>query len=149
MSITAEDVKKAIALDSAWRDEVRGQWLRMMELAVWGDLKGTNPSAGGRLRKRVLEFGEKLRSLFNDRGWIPQPREQLKNLLGSCLSLRDSLTMLEKSAQDIGGGTDHAEFQQLLAGLQQMVAGRLRERENVWAAMLDGINVQAREESED
>jgi hypothetical protein len=146
MSITPEDVTAAIDLDRSWRDEVRGQWLRMMELAVWGDLKGANPSAGGRLRKRVLELGEKLRSLFNDRRWIPQPREQLKNLLGSCLSLRDSLTMLEKAAQDIDGGADHAEFQQLLSGLHNVVAGPLRDRENAWATLLERINEQAREE---
>ena len=147
MSITPQDVTDAIALDPAWRDELRGQWLRMMELSVWGDLKGTNPAAGTRLRKRVLELGEKLRSLFNDRGWIPQPREQLKNLLGSCLSLHDSLAALEKAAQDVDAGADRAEFLRLLEGLSQTAAGPLRERENAWAALLERINQQAREEA--
>lgn len=149
MTITPQDVKAAIALDPQWRKEIQGQWLRMMELAVWGDLKGANPAASGRLRKRVLELGEKLRSLFNDRGWIPQPREQLKNLLGSCLSFRDSLTLLEKAAQDLDGGADRAEFLRLLEGLSQTAAGPLRERENACAALLERINVQAREENED
>lgn len=149
MSVTPQDVKAAIALDPAWRDEIHGQWLRMMELVVWGDLKAASPSAGSRLRKRVLELGEKSRSLFNDREWIPQPREQLKNLLGACLSFRDSLTLLEKAAQDINAGADHGEFLRLLEGLSQMAAGPLRERENAWAALLERVNVQAREEDED
>jgi hypothetical protein len=149
MSITPEEVKRAIALDSGWRDQLRGQWLRLMELAVWGDLKGANPSAGGRVRKRVLEVGEKLRSLFNDRGWIPQPREQLKNLLGSCLSLRDSVAALEKAAQDMDSGVDHPEFQRLIAGFEQTLAGPLRERENAWATLLERVNQQARDEDGD
>ncbi len=149
MTVTPQDVKTAIALDPAWRDQMRGQWLRLMELAVWGDLKGANPSASGRVRKRVLDLGEKLRSLFNDRGWIPQPREQLKNLLGSCLSFRDNLASLEKAAQDIDAGADRAEFLRLLEDLNQTAAGPLRERENAWAALLERINVQAREENED
>lgn len=149
MSITAEKVKTAITLDPAWQGEVRRQWLRMLELAVWGDLKGANPATGGRLRKRVLEVGERLRSLFNDRGWIPQPREQLKNLLGSCLAFHDSFEAMMKAAEDIKGGGDLAEFHQLLAWFGQAVVGSLRDRENGWAEMLERINAQAREEGDD
>lgn len=138
--MSADEIDEALQLDPAWRRELHDQWLRLLDLLVWGDLKGASPGAAGKARKRALEVGEKLRSVFNDRGWIPQPRERLKNVLGSCLSLRDSLLMLEKAALEIEGGADHEEFAAILIALHQAVVGPLRDRENRWAEMLDRLN---------
>lgn len=136
----ADEIDSALQFDPAWRREFHDLWLRLLDLLVWGDLKSANPGAAGRTRKRALEVGEKLRSLFNDRGWIPQPRERLKNVLGSCLSLRDSLLMLEKAAREIEGGADYAEFETILIKLHQAVVGPLRDKENGWAELLDRLN---------
>ncbi len=51
----------------------------LMEEAVWAEIRGARPGIGGRVRKRVLEAGERLRSLTASCDWIPRPRERLKN----------------------------------------------------------------------
>lgn len=138
--MNAREIESALALDPSWRGTLHDQWLRLLDLLVWGDLKGTSPGTVGKARKRALEVGEKLRSVFNDRNWIPQPREQLKNALGSCLSLRDSLLLLERAAKEIEGGADRAEFETILIKLHQEVVGPLRAKENRWAELLDQLN---------
>lgn len=133
-------VAHILEFEPAWQAEIQEDWQRLMEIAVWGELKSSNIGALPKLRKRLLDVGEKWRSLFNDRGWIPRPRERLKNALGSALSLHDSTALLERAAKDIEGGADYAEFSQLLIKLNETVVGPLREKENTWATMLDAVN---------
>ncbi|MHB8563270.1 MAG: hypothetical protein ACYDDA_04845 [Acidiferrobacteraceae bacterium] len=139
--MTPDDLTRLLTLDDAWKTEVRAQWLRLLDLAVWGDLKGANLGAVSRVRKRVLELGEKWRSVFNRRDWIPQPREQIKSALASAASLRDSLLLLERASKEIDeGGSDFPEFERLLIALHKAVTGPLRERENDWANAMDRVN---------
>lgn len=36
-----EEVDRLLALDPAWQAQIRAQWLRMMEIAVWGELQAS------------------------------------------------------------------------------------------------------------
>jgi hypothetical protein len=144
----ADEVADALRLSASWQAEVRSCWLRLIDIATWGNLKSQNLGSLSKVRKRLLEVGEKLRSLFNDRGWIPQAREQLKNALGSSLNLHDSLLALEKAAKDIEGGEDYVEFETLLVELHKNVVGPLREKENAWAELLDRLNRERLEDEE-
>ncbi len=138
--MTEPDIDSLLEFDSVWAAHVRRQWLRLMEIAVWGDVKSSKLGVTGKVARRILEFGEKWRSIFNDRRWIPRARERAKNMLGSCLNLRDSLFLLEKAAKDLDGGADYAEFGRLLAELHEAVFGPLSERENRLASALDNLN---------
>lgn len=138
--MTPEALAELLRFERAWQEWVRQRWLRLLDIAVFGDLASSKLGALGKVRKRSLDLGEKWRSLFNDKSWIPQPREQLKNALGSAASLRDSLLLLEKAAKDVEGGADYLEFERLLIELHEAVVGELRERENLWAHALDEIN---------
>ncbi len=91
----------------------------------------------GRIRKRVLDVGEKLRSLTGSREWLPHPRERLKHALGSSYNLKESLSQLDHVADDADGGSDLAAFRQRLGVLRGDIAGPLAALEQAWAALLD------------
>ena len=133
------DIAQAVAVGGAWAQGLRAQWLRLMELALWGELKSARLGAAGKLRKRLLELGERLASLCADRAWIPRPREQLKNALASALNLKDALLQVEQSAQGLEGGAGHADFEAALIAFHRDLLGGLAERENLWAALLDAL----------
>ena len=132
-----DEVKRAVTLDPVWINEVRGTWLALMELSVWGDVKSSRLGAMSKLRKKVLDVGEKLKSLAADRAWIPHPREQVKNALGSSFNLKDSLLQLERSAQDVDGGSELATFNALLIELHGLIVQPLVPLENQWATLLN------------
>jgi hypothetical protein len=133
----AEAILQAVTINQAWRDEMQAEWLAVMELAVWGEVKSSRLGAMNRVRRRVLEVGEKLHSLCASRIWIPHPREQLKNALGSSFSLKDSLAQLIKSTADADGGADGQRFAEQLARLQVAIESQLPALENRWAEWLD------------
>ena len=108
-----------------------------MEAAVWSEVKSSRMGAATRMRKRLLDVGEKLRSLAANRDWIPHPREQVKNALGSAFSLKDALTQFERAAQDMDGGAELAHFTAAVTALHVTLLGPLAELENRWAALLD------------
>lgn len=141
--MTPEEVRALVTLAPEWREEVRQLWLQLMSLSVFGDLKAPEVGAVMKMRKRALDLGEKWRSVFNSRDWIPQPREQIKNALASAANLRDSLLMLERAAGGINGGMDYREFTEIMIALHREVVDRLRERENEWANALDRVNAAA------
>ena len=132
-----DEVKRAVTLDPVWVAEVRHTWLALMELSVWGDVKSSRLGAMSKLRKKVLDVGEKLKSLAADRAWIPHPREQVKNALGSSFNLKDSLLQLERSAQDVDGGSELATFNALLIKLHGLIVQPLAPLENQWATLLN------------
>ena len=138
-----------LALDPALTAALRTRWLVLMELAVWGDLKSDKLGALTRLRKRLLDVGERLRSVAADRSWIPQPRERLKNLLGSSINLRDALILVERATQDVTSGSDKDRFSEQFAALHAIIQTDLRERENEWATTLQTINKKALDDSAD
>lgn len=133
----AEAVRLAVTIDPVLVADLRQRWLILMELAVWGEVKSTRMGATARMRKRLLEVGEKLRSLVADRAWIPHPREQVKNALGSAYSLKDALLQFERAAQDVDGGADYAAFAAAVIALHQCLLERLPALENQWAGLLD------------
>ncbi len=144
--MTPHEIDILTELDPEWMAHVRKRWLRLMEIAVWGDLRSRSPGSAGKVRRRTVDMGEKWRSVFNDRTWIPQVRQRAKNFLGSVLSLRDSLLSLEKAANDLEGGADFAEFAQILAEMGQAVTGPLAERENKLAAALERLSQATQDE---
>jgi len=140
----SEAVKQALVIDPGWVRSARQAWLALMELAVWGDLGSSRLGVMPRVRKRVLEVGEKFKSLAADRAWIPHPREQVKNALASALGLKESLNELERTAASLDGGADLDAFIVRLGELRRLVAG-IAPLEGRWAQLLDS---QYREEGE-
>lgn len=133
----AEEVRSAVTMDPIWVEEVKQVWLALMELSVWGDVKSSRLGAMGKFRKKTLDVGEKLKSMAADRKWIPHPREQVKNALGSSFNLRDSLLQMERAAQDVDGGSELEQFSQLMVRLHTLVVTPLESLENRWAQLLD------------
>lgn len=131
-----DTVKQALVIDTNWEAAARRAWLAAMELAVWGDIRSSRLGATARVRKRVLETGERLKSLVADRAWIPHPREQLKNALGSARNLRDSFSDLERAAGSIDGGGDLEAFRADLEVLRRAI-DEIGPLENNWAHLLD------------
>lgn len=78
---------EALTLDAERVDALRRGWLTLMAEAAWSNTRGARPGVGGRVGKRALETGERLRGLAAAREWIPRPRERLKNALASAMSV--------------------------------------------------------------
>lgn len=144
MPMDSDQVRRAVTLDPRWAEEARTAWLALMDLCVFGDVKSSRLGAMTRLRKRVLESGERLRSLTASRDWIPGPREQLKNALASALNLRESLRNVDAVARDVDGGSARDELARCIARLDALVV-QLEPLENAWASMLDAQYHDARE----
>ena len=72
-----------------------------------------------------------------DRAWIPHPREQVKNALGSSFNLKESMLQLERSAKDVDGGSDLERFNQLMVTMHRLILAPLESLENRWAQLLD------------
>lgn len=128
---------------------LKEHWLALIEIAVWGDIRSDKLGAASKLRKRLLDLGERLKSLGADREWIPHKREQLKNLLGSCLSMRDALLLAERTAQDLTGGADLDALNGRLIALHTIVMTDLQRQENLWAQALESINTTALDDNEE
>jgi hypothetical protein len=133
------EVTTALALDAAWVAALRAGSVALLELAVWGDVTSSRLGAVARLRKRALELADRLRAVTADRGWIPRPREQLKNALASALAARDALDAVENSVREIDGGRDLVVLKQQLDKLASEL-DRLNELGSRWATLLDVLN---------
>lgn len=129
-------VEEALALDAQWVDALRRAWLTLMDETVWGEVRGPRPGQSGRVKKRALEAGERLRSLTAGRDWIPRPRERLKNALASALAAEEALTAIEHEAAELQG-PDLARFQGSLSHLRSVLDQRLPELKTRWAELLD------------
>jgi hypothetical protein len=133
--IDAAEADAALALDDSWRAAVRASWMTIADLAVFGDLRAGTIGALPRLRKRVLDLGERLRALAAGRDWIPQPRERLKNALAAAIGARDALAEVRGQAAGLTGA-DAAAFQAALETLAGALEPVLGERANAWATLL-------------
>ena len=134
-----QEVQASMAFDSDQIAALRARWSRLMELAVFGDLKAREIGALPKLRKRLLDYGEKIRSLFNDRSWIPQPREQVKSVLTASLDVRDKLQAVEKEVDLLKGGTDLDAFRNEFDGLRDELVALMEEREARWKDLLNQL----------
>jgi hypothetical protein len=130
------EVDRALALDAAWAGRLRAMWLDLAAVTVFGDLRAAHVGALPRLRKQVLDAGERLRAVLADRAWIPRPRERLKNALASALALREALDALEPATRELDGG-DAAPLRAALAGLRAAALDEIAPRANEWATLLD------------
>ena len=129
-------VEEALALDERWVDTLRRAWLALLEAAVWGEIRGPRPGQSGRVRRRALEVGERLRSLTAGREWIPRPRERLKNALASALAAEEALAAIEQEAKELQG-PDLSRFQDSLTHLRSVLDQRLPGLKTRWAELLD------------
>ncbi len=118
---------------------LRTQWGVLMDAAVWAELKAGKIGAIPRLRKRLLELGECLRSVVNDRRWIPQPREQIKSAAAACLNLRDAMLNLERAAKLLDGGRDLATFECQLLAFRTDLLRFIETHEQVWCGLLETL----------
>lgn len=133
----AREVAATVTLDPAWVAQMQQNWNELMALLMWGEVKSSRLGAMSRVRKKALDLGEKMRSLSNSREWIPHPREQLKNALGSSFNLRDALLQFERGAQDVDGGGDLDQFNALVVQLHRTLLEPLEPLESNWARLLD------------
>ena len=135
--IDANRVEAALQFEAAWPAALRAQWLALIAVAVWDDVAMTRLGSAPRLRKRVLELGERLRSLTASRAWIPHPRERLKSALAAALALRETLTALDAMMPELTPGVAADRLRDALAALQATVLSELPQRETAWASLLD------------
>ena len=142
-------VSESFDFDAAQVADLRARWRDLLDLAVWGDLKTQKIGAVPRLRKRLLELGENLRSVINDRSWIPQERERVKGAMGAMLNLRDALLQLERAAQVIDGGEDFARFEQELLAFRQKLLQFVEKHEKLWGDLLETLYDEALDEDDD
>lgn len=133
----AKEVSATVTLDPEWVASLRQDWNALMDLLMWGDVKSSRLGALSRVRKKALDLGEKMRSMVNSRAWIPHPREQLKNALGSSFNLRDALLQFERGAQDIDAGSELDRFNVLVVQLHRNLLEPLEPLEANWARLLD------------
>lgn len=132
----AREVDRALNLDADRAREARTAWLALMDLAVWGDLRASRVGAVPKLRKRALETGERMKSMFSSRDWIPHARERLKNALASFLNLRQSLCELDRAAAALDAGADLTAFHHLCTELNTIAEG-LSPAAQRWSQLLD------------
>jgi len=123
--------------DLTIQQQLKADWLQLMEFAVWGHLSSKKIGALARLRKRILEVGENLQSLYADRTWIPHPREQLKSALGTSVKLRDSLLALDNVVKLIDSDDSFVEFERVLIEFRQTLMAVIECHELLWAQLLE------------
>lgn len=142
------DASEDVTLPASLITALRARWRLLIDVAVWGDIKSDQLGLLSRLRKRILELGERLKSLDADRSWIPKKRERIKNLLGSCLSARDTLSLAERAAQGVTGGHDAGVLSQAFVDLHEIMTTELLKHENAWADTLQALNKGSLEEDQ-
>ena len=137
MDFNPAAVHAAVGLDADLRDRWRREWGLLMDLAVWGDLRSGQIGLAGKLRKRALEFGERLRSYGSDRSWIPHPREQIKNALSTSLQMRESLEKLSEIAEQFNDGADLAAFRTVWRAISAALMADIVTREGLLVQLLN------------
>lgn len=149
MGFDAEQVERSFAFDPQQVAGLRARWLRLLDAAVWEELKSGKIGAVPRLRKRLLEVGENLRSVVSDRAWIPHPRERVKGAMAAALNLRDALLNLERSAVLLEGGAGFPEFEAELLAFRQDLLRLLERHEQIWGDMLEAQYGEPLDEDDD
>lgn len=133
----AAQVHAALALDAQWVAALQAHWRELIDVAVWGELNLARLGAAPRLRKRLLELGERLKSLTASRTWIPHPREQLKSALAAALGVRETLVAVEAALPELAPGPDATRFAAACQALRALLEHHLPAHENAWAQLLD------------
>lgn len=139
-TMTAKTDDAMQLFDDAEREALRGDWLRLIEATVWGDLQTARLGALPRLRKRVLELGERLAAVDAPRSWIPQPRERLKSALATALAARESLAQCARALDDLEPDATRDALRIVLAGIERRCAPRIEAATERWARQLEALN---------
>jgi len=137
MLLEAESVDRALACDARWLQTLRHDWLALVELAVWGGAHSARLGALPRLRKRVLELGERLAAIGAPLDWIAQPRERLKSALATALAARELLAQCAQGIEELEGGAPRDALREALRSLAARAGERLEDYAVCWAGMLD------------
>ena len=127
--------------DAAERDALRREWLTLLDLAVWGGAQSQQLGALPRLRKRIVELGERLAAIDAPRGWIPRPRERLKSALAGVLAAREALAQCAQAIDAIDTGATQRALGDALGRLQQRADARMLATAQDWARQLEALNV--------
>lgn len=133
----AEQVDAALEFERARVAEMQQQWQELIAIAVWDGVESDRLGVAPRLRKRLLELGERLKSLVAARGWIPHPRERLKSALAAALALRETLAAVAAALPELRPGTEAARLAAAYQALQRTLEPELQAREAAWARLLD------------
>jgi hypothetical protein len=137
MALDADAVDRALACDPEWVGELRRDWLLLADLAVWGGAQSSKLGALPRLRKRIMELGERLASLGAGSGWIPQPRERLKSALATAIAAGELLEQCAQALAELEAGARRDALGAALAALSRRAQAPLDELAGRWARLLD------------
>jgi len=137
MQLDAEAVERALACDAGWLRALRREWLSVVEAAVWSGVQSGRLGALPRLRKRILELGERLNALAAPPAWIAHPRERLKSALAAALAVRGLLAQCAQGVTELEAGEPRDALETALATLSAHIDERLDEYATRWAGMLD------------
>jgi hypothetical protein len=149
MTFDPEQLEKSFAFDPETVADLRAAWSGLIVAVVWDDLKSGSIGAVPRLRKRVLEVGENLRSLLSDRRWIPHERERVKGAMAASLNLRDSLMQADRAAKLISGGDDFKPFEERYLGFRQRLLALMEIHEQRWGDLLESLYDESPDAEED
>lgn len=139
MPFDPQHVQASFAFDTDTVIKLQKTWTDLLSLVVWGDLKSTNIGAMPRLRKRLLEVGENLRSLIADRRWIPHERERVKGAMAASLNLRDSLQQADRAAKLVSSGADFTRFEADYLAFRQALLAFMEVHEQQWGDLLESL----------
>jgi len=137
MQLDAESADRALACDAGWLRALRRDWLAVVEAATWGGAQSARLGALPRLRKRILELGERLAALAAPPEWIGHPRERLKSALAAALAVRELLAQCTQGLAELEAGAPRDALGTALAALTAGVDERLDDYAGRWASMLD------------
>lgn len=139
MAFDPERLERSFAFDPATVADLRTAWSELIVAAVWDDLKSSSIGALPRLRKRMLEVGENLRSLLSDRRWIPHERERVKGAMAASLNLRDSLLQADRAAKLVSGGEDFKRFEERYLSFRRRLLTLIETHEQHWGDLLESL----------
>ncbi|MFO8154018.1 hypothetical protein [Thioalkalivibrio sp.] len=149
MAFDPEQLENSFAFDPDAIAELRAAWSELIVAVVWDDLKSSSIGALPRLRKRVLEVGENLRSLLSDRRWIPHERERVKGAMAASLNLRDSLQQADRAARLVSGGADLKPFEERYLSFRKRLLTLIEIHEQRWGDLLESLYAEDAEPDED
>lgn len=132
-------IDAALAPDEEETAALRALWLALAGPLVWGGLESPRLGALPKLRRRVLELGERLASLAQPPAWLPGPRARLKSALATALAAREALAQCEQARADLGPGGERAAFDAAWQALSAQVERSLDARCARWATMLETL----------
>ncbi|WP_017942835.1 MULTISPECIES: hypothetical protein [unclassified Thioalkalivibrio] len=143
MAFDPQQLEQSFAFDPDTVRDLRERWSRLITDAVWGELKTGTIGAVPRLRKRLLELGENLRSMLSDRAWIPHERERVKGAMAASLNLRDSLQQTDRAAKLLNGGADFEAFEADYLAFRKVLLAFIEHHEQIWGDLLESLYDEA------